>query len=114
MDDLVLREGLYYKKFTDVPFSGEVTGERQGSFENGEKDGAWVYYHESGQLRAKGNYKSGKMEGAWIAYYDNGQLWQKGNYKNNNWEGAWVDYNEDGTVKTYSTGTFKNGKKISD
>ena len=27
MDDLVQREGLYYEKFTDVPFSGEVTGE---------------------------------------------------------------------------------------
>ena len=26
MDDLVEREGLYYKKFTDVPFNGEVTG----------------------------------------------------------------------------------------
>jgi|TARA_B100000315_G_scaffold119362_1_gene109345 hypothetical protein len=28
MDDLVLRkkDGLYFKKFTDVPFDGEVTG----------------------------------------------------------------------------------------
>ena len=24
MDDLVQREGVYYKKFTDVPFAGEV------------------------------------------------------------------------------------------
>ena len=24
MDDLVEREGLYYKKFTDVPFTGQV------------------------------------------------------------------------------------------
>jgi hypothetical protein len=26
MDDLVKREGLYYKKFSDVPFSGKATG----------------------------------------------------------------------------------------
>jgi hypothetical protein len=31
-DDLVENpsDGLYYKKFTDVPFTGEVTGQEQG------------------------------------------------------------------------------------
>ena len=28
IDDLVERAGLFYEKFTDVPFTGEVTGER--------------------------------------------------------------------------------------
>ena len=42
MDDLVEREGLYYEKFTDVPFTGKVTGDTQGSFKSGKKDGAWV------------------------------------------------------------------------
>jgi len=37
LDDLVKREGLHYKKFTDVPFTGKVTGERQGSFKNGKR-----------------------------------------------------------------------------
>ena len=35
--DLVEREGLYYEKFTDVPFTGEVTGVEQGSFKDGER-----------------------------------------------------------------------------
>ena len=26
MDDLVERDGLHYKKFTDVPFTGKTTG----------------------------------------------------------------------------------------
>ena len=26
MKDLVVMDGLYYKKFTDVPFTGKVTG----------------------------------------------------------------------------------------
>jgi antitoxin component YwqK of YwqJK toxin-antitoxin module len=64
--DLVKREGLYYKKFTEVPFTGKITGILQGSFKNGKK------------------------EGAWVAYY------------------------KDGTVDKEYTGTFKNGKKISD
>ena len=29
MDDLVQREGLYYQKFTDVPFTGEVDEGRE-------------------------------------------------------------------------------------
>jgi antitoxin component YwqK of YwqJK toxin-antitoxin module len=66
LDDLVEREGLYYKKFSDVPFSGKITGIIQSSFKNGKK------------------------EGAWVAYY------------------------KDGTVDKEYTGTFKNGKKISD
>ena len=33
--DLVHRDGLYYKKFTDVPFDGKVTGQEQGSFRDG-------------------------------------------------------------------------------
>ena len=35
VDDLVERGGLYYKKFSEVPFTGKVTGREQGAFENG-------------------------------------------------------------------------------
>ena len=90
LGDLVFRDGLYYEKFTDVPFTGKLTGRSQGSIKNGEVDGAWVAYH------------------------NNGQLWYKGNYKNGKKEGVWVGGNEDGTVFKPWTGTFKNGVKISD
>ena len=89
-DDLVEREGIYYEKFTDVPFTGKVTGNPQGSFKNGKFDGTWVTYREDGQLRFKGNYKSNKKEG------------------------ARVSYNKDGTVDALFTGTYKEGVKISD
>lgn len=137
-NDLVERNNLYYKKFTDAPFSGEVTGSDQGSVKNGKKDGtwisyywdgqlrnkinwkngvrdgAWVVYHENGQLRTKGNYKNHKTEGAWVYYHENGQLSQKGISKNDEMEGPWVAYQKDGTVWKKWTGTFKNGVKISD
>ena len=112
MDDLVEREGLYYKQFTDVPFTGEVTGDKQGSLKNGKKEGTWVYYHENGQLGAKGNYKNGKSEGTWTDYHTNGQLWSKGNYKNGRLDGVWVVYSRDGQL--YSKDTYKDMKKISD
>ena len=56
----------------------------------------------------------GKIEGAWVYYYFDGQLSSKGNYKNGKREGAWVFYNKDGTVNKIKTGTYKDGKKISD
>jgi len=48
MNDLVKREGLYYKKFTEVPFTGKIIGKSQGLIKNGEQEGAWVHYHENG------------------------------------------------------------------
>jgi len=62
MDDLVKREGLYYKKYTDVPFTGKVTGHTQGSLKNGKKDGPWVSYNENGTVDKirTGTYKDGK------------------------------------------------------
>ena len=113
-DDLVERDGVYYKKFSDVPFSGKVTGLGNGSIKNGKKEGEWVHYYSNGQLDFKGNYKNGKQEGAWILYWNNGQLYSKGNYKNGKKEGAWVFYHRDGRVVEANSGTFKNGVKISD
>jgi hypothetical protein len=88
--DLVEREGLYYKKFSDVPFTGKITGQ------------------------AKGSFKNGKLDGSWVAYYDNGQLNFKGNYKNGRKDGSSFTYNKYGIVLKEYSGTFKNGKKISD
>ena len=45
MDYLVERNNLYYKKFTNVPFTGEISGEKNGSFKKGKKDGEWLCYH---------------------------------------------------------------------
>ena len=86
--DLVGREGVYYKRFTDVPFTGKVTGLSQGKLKNGKKVGPWVSYHKNGQLYSKGTYKDGKRDGPWVSYH------------------------EDGTVDEKHTGTFKDGKKV--
>ena len=138
MGDLVARNGLWYKQFSDVPFTGKVTGREQGSFKNGKADGTWVEYYnngqvlykynykngklegafvtywKNGQLRSKGNHENGKQEGAFVMYRDNGRLWSKGTWKNDKREGTWADYNKDGTVDKEYAGTFKDGKKISD
>ena len=98
LGDLVERDGLHYEKFTDIPFTGEMTGNPQGSYKNGKKDGAWVYYYPNGQVYYKGNYKNNKREGKWVYYYPNGQVHYKGNYKNNKKEGAHIGWYQDRTV----------------
>ena len=91
LDQLVMREGITYKKFTDEPFTGNVD-------------------EDLGQ----GVFKDGKFEGPWVMYWSNGQLRSKGAYKNGKREGPWVRYNKDGTKLQHLSGTFRDGKKVSD
>ncbi len=58
-DDLVQREGLYYKKFTNIPFTGSAEE-----------------YSPNGQLFEIRPYKDGKLDGLWKMYYTNGQLFE--------------------------------------
>ena len=108
-DELVERDGLYYPKFSDVPFTGEITGTSQGSLKNGKKDGDWVSFHSNGQLSSKGNYKNGKKEGIWVTYWSTGQLWHSETHKNGKTEGDWVSYHPNGKVSF--KGNYKNGKR---
>ena len=135
-EDLVKLEGLHYYKFTGEPFTGKITGKKQGSFKDGKRDGPWVEYHDNGQLNIRGIYKDGKRYGSWVGYYDSGQLKfkvsikdgkrhgssvgyhkngllaSKGTYKNGEYDGPWVSYHENGTVDDRNTGTFKDGVKV--
>ncbi|MFB0993718.1 MAG: hypothetical protein QMC17_02655 [Paracoccaceae bacterium] len=112
--DLVGRDGVYYLKFSQVPFTGEIEGRTQGSFKNGLREGSWVSYRDNCQLASAGDYKNGKKEGSWVSYHKNGQLRYKGDYKNGEEEGSWVGYKVSGSVWKKFTGTFKEGVKISD
>ena len=61
MDDLIQREGVYYKNFSDVPFTGKTTGEKQGSFMNCLREGLWINYFTIGIVNEYGTetYKNG-------------------------------------------------------
>ena len=121
MDDLVERSDLYYKKFTDVPFNGNVVGQWNGKITKGKRSGIWTAYHDNGQLHHKGDHKNGKKAGIWTAYHDNGQLHYKGDYKNGKKAGIWEYFNKVGSLTAKETfwnngqleslTTYKNGKK---
>lgn len=124
VDDLVVRNDIFYKKFTDDPFTGKITGGWNGKIKNGKREGSWKEYFENGQLWRKGIYKDGQMNGLFEfyyqnlnsglrregifkkdlenglhkSYYQNGKLWWKGTYKDGKREGLWEHFNEDGTT----------------
>ena len=110
-DDLVEREGLYYKKFTsDVPFTGGVEGQEQGKMKNGKKDGEWVEWADGKVWCWKGTYKNGKREGEWVSYHYNGQLSWKGTFRDGKKDGEWVFYNRDGTEDLTGESTYGLGQ----
>ena len=47
--EFVERDGIFYKKFTDVPFTGKVDeGAWRGALKNGKREGPWVGYNSDG------------------------------------------------------------------
>ena len=109
MDDLVYREGLYYKKFSDIPFTGEIDGQSTGSIQSGSQEGDWIYFHENGQLFTKGNYQNGKRNGDWVYFHENGKVSSQRTYKNDKLEGSWRSYRSNGRL--WEKGTFTNDGK---
>ena len=81
LEDLVERGRLYFPKFSEVPFTGKVTGRQQGSFKDGKRDGPYFSYDDNGQLYEKGTYKDGKKHGLCVRYHANVKFWDKGTYK---------------------------------
>jgi antitoxin component YwqK of YwqJK toxin-antitoxin module len=113
-DELVVRDGLYYEKFSDVPFTGKITGKTQGTFRNGKEHGPFITFWDNGQLWRKGNFKNGEQDGPWTHYFENGVLASKGTFKNGEWNGFWVVYTDIGTLNREETGTYKNHVKVPD
>jgi hypothetical protein len=48
--DLVERDDIFYKKFTDVPFTGKIEGKKDGVMNNGKKEGRWISYYDNWEL----------------------------------------------------------------
>jgi antitoxin component YwqK of YwqJK toxin-antitoxin module len=110
MGNLVYRDGLWYEKFTEAPFTGELDdGPSLGRMKGGEQDGPWVTHYDNGQLWFKRDYKNGKQEGPWFWYYENGQLLEAGEHKNGKREGPFVWYHVNGQLG--QKGEYKNGER---
>lgn len=109
-EDLVTREGLYYKKFSDQPFEGQLEGRIQSKIKNGKRHGAWLMFDKNGQLIEKGFNDFGKKVGQWKYFRSDGTLTTSEVYQNGALNGDKKNFNTDGTISekfTYLNGLFK-------
>ena len=86
MDYWVQRYNLFYKKFTNFPFTGEISRIENGGFKKGNKDGKWLVFHENAQLRNKSKYKDGKQDGIWEWFREDGTLEKTKTWKMVSWQ----------------------------
>jgi len=111
------RDGMYYTKDTNKPYSGQVFSLHDDGKKKGEgslKDGKmiskteWEWY-QNGQKKSEIHYKDGKKDGLWVEWYDNGQKRQEGNYIKGVRDGKWILWTQNGKKKSKTK--WKNGIK---
>ena len=73
-------------------------------------DPAVSYFYKSGNIFRKLTCIEGEIEGKFSEFYETGELKTTGRYKNNLREGAWKTYTKKGTIK--EKGKYTKGKKV--
>ena len=121
-------DGLVYKKFLTMPFTGVVMASEDDpvkrSYKDGVKHGEWAEFDANGLVKTKSEFENDeirkivrfengkKTTEETYRYYENGQLMYKTNYKDGEQHGLQEYFNEDGSV----SGAYKyeNSKMIFD
>ena len=117
MDEVVKRDDTFYKKFSNIPFSGHIesyhpNGQLKiiGEFSEGKKIGKWVEYYMSGVKKSEGKFANGKKDGAWVYYFLNTFIKEKQFFITGNKDGLWEKFDVHGTL--IQTESYQNGKWI--
>lgn len=66
--------------------------------ENGNRDGKWIYYYQSGTISEELNFKDGKHHGQFNVYYPNGKLKRSGKYQDGVQLETQKEFNRDGLL----------------
>lgn len=125
-ENSIIKSGFYKEYFKNSSLK------QQGKYVDGELDGLWSSFYDTGEKEWEINYKHSMQQGVYKKYYKNGKLnlegqndfnRKKGEEKRYNdkgvleWKGKYVDDKLNGLWKTFdSSGTvinsikFKNGK----
>ena len=114
-DLLVERDDLYYEKFSDIPYTGEVTGRGKGKMVKGDPVGNFQIYYENGMLEWKQEIvtKDGETFYYSTSYFEDGKFKKNRSYIGDNWRtgipfGTHEDYLDNGNLQYKSV--FEDGK----
>ena len=138
---LVERDGVFYTKDTNKPYSGDVFSldkngeiEEEKTLKNGIVwNGSFTFWYENGQKEWEETYKDGEEDGLSTWWYKNGQKRMERPYKDGkrdglqtqwyengqkSWEGTYKDGELDGLVtqwmydgQKWDEGTYKDGER---
>ena len=117
MDEIVKRDDIFYRKFSNTPFSGHVESYHHngqlkiiGDLSDGKKVGNWVEYYMNGIKKSEGQFADGKKDGAWVYYFLNAKIKEKQLFIYGNKDGLWEKFDVYGNV--VQTESYQNGKWI--
>ena len=73
MEELEERNSIYFKKNSNIPFTGKIDGfsfgvYTKGQMKTGKAEGEWYFYHSNGNLDRVGNFQNGLQDGKWYFY----------------------------------------------
>lgn len=82
----------------------------KGNLIKGKRNGLWLTYFKSGQIRFEENYKDDLLQGKKTTYFESGQIEFEEHYKDNLLHGTYTSYDKEGNV-LYTT-QFINGSGL--
>ena len=117
IDEIVKRDDIFYRKFSNIPFSGHIesyhpNGQLKivGDLLDGKKVGKWIEYYLTGIKKSKGQFANGKKDGPWVYYFLNANIKEKQYFIDGHKDGLWEKFDVHGTV--VQTESYQNGKWI--
>ena len=115
INQIVERDGVYIKKFSDEIVNGKVFqmfGDNKvplGMVTNGKINGKWTSWYKNGQKYREEHYKDGIPDGLWTKWYENGQKSGEKTYKDGE-RGYWTEWYQNGQ-KRFEV-TYEDGKPV--
>lgn len=70
----------------------------EGRYKDNKKQGVWIDYFPSGNIKNKITFKDGRPNGPTSLYFQDGNIKEEGNWLNNRWVGNYKSTNENGDV----------------
>jgi len=103
-----LYELVYGKNGYHIEVNSNGILTEEGNYVNGQKDGNWRFYYDTGELRCSVDFKNGKLDGYYLEFKKNG-IEVTGEYKNDLKTGTWTKTYPDGKDKCEVSCAFVNG-----
>ncbi len=92
---------------TFVDFDGKLQLTSMRTYQEGNPQGKWQWWHSDGSLNTEGVFVDGQKDGTWLWYYPNGQKFAETNFENGALVGRESHWSSAGDLIT--TGEYRDG-----